>query len=402
MIEFVCLSRNHTNTPLELREALRFPEEEITGILQELGHSCQITDAVLLCTCNRTELYFSGSVQEHLEPALTALGHLRGIEPWKKEETLILEGVEAFHHLLRVAAGLESLVLGENQILGQLKAAFALACEAQANGFLINEIFHRAFRLGKQVRSQTRLCAGNTSVGRMAVEQAEALHGIHGKDVLVIGAGEIGELVLSALLEYQAGTITVANRRRRRIVDTIEQAGGTWIPLEQLDQGLAVADLVFSCTASADYIVRPEHIPEDRSERPLHLFDLALPRDIDPRLGERTDIHLTNIDDLQPHIEAVHELRRNEIPKVEALVTRATEQFETWVHELSAIPSIRRLSRLMEETRTSSIRPLGKKLEEADFQRVETESRRLTRRLLNVIIGELKRTARNAGDRKTG
>lgn len=396
-MELVCISRSHTNTPLEKRESLRFSVEEIEAFLPRLQADLGLPEVVLVSTCNRVEVYFFGCTYYHLQQVPLRLGTLRGQAPWLPEEYATFVGEDAANHLFQVAAGLVSQVKGENEILGQLKNSFQISHDAKTTGMLTSEIFHRAFRTGKRVRTETEFCSGGTSVGTVAVshaaKEAQPLAELGG---LVIGAGDIAQLATRTLSHRSPKTLIVANRSVERAAMLTEKYGGEAVDLDSLPEVLASSDVVFSATGATGYILTPEMIPAERT-KPLWIYDLALPRDVDPAVANHPAVCLRNLDDLQPLINDTLKRREAEIPEVEAIIAEECASFRDWRRELAAVPSIQRLLTIGEETLVNELDPLRDSLPGDEFSVVQQTSRRIMKTLMREIITELKRTARAAG-----
>jgi glutamyl-tRNA reductase len=397
-----CLTRNHTNTPLELRETLHFPENQICGVLKRLYAEDGVDECALLCTCNRTELYLVTSPDADLEGLTGLLGRL-GNEPTLSSSSVgILHSDAAVRHLFRVAAGLESLVLGENEILGQVKSAYRLACQAQTNGYFINETFHRAFRVGKRVRNETSLCQGSTSVGTVAVAQAEEeLGGFDGRRVLIVGAGEVAHMVARGLRTRFQGPLTICSRSSRRAEPLAREFSADAAAIEDLPELLPLHDVVFSATASPNYVLTPTTFAAVDADEPLVIYDLALPRDVDPAAGALAGVTVHNLDAIQPRVTRTLAEREREVPRAEAVVEEALSDYQDWRKELAAVPSIRRLLEIAEQVRAAETNRLRDLMNPSDVPVLERGTHRMLQNLMKAIVDELKRTARDAVDSHT-
>lgn len=396
-----CLTINHTHAPLEVRESLHVPEPSVCGTLRALREEGLLAEGVLLCTCNRTELYFRPSNPEDPDlpkRVLEELVRLTGAPMPPQDCALTLRGEAAARHLFRVAAGLESRVFGESEILGQVKTAYRLACEAGINGFFTNALFHRAFRAGKRVRTQTTLGAGRRSAGSLAVEDAaRCLNGLAGHRVLVIGSGEIAGQVLDALEEYDFAALTVMGRNRARACALAEQHRAEARPLDQLPEAVEAADAVFSATASPDYWITPETLSARPADPPLRIYDLALPRDVDPAVGDLPGVTLIDLDRLVPAATRTGDAAlETDIRAAEALVESAVDGYARWLCELHAVPSIQRLLRISEDAQRTEVDRAAANVPPEEAKRLDKLARRLSQRLMNDVINELKRTARDA------
>ena len=307
---------SHKTAPVGVRERVALdPVAGLPAALAVLGK------AVVLSTCNRTEIYGVGSPKE-----AKALLLSRGVEARHLYQK---EGIEALRHLFRVAAGLDSLVMGEAQILGQVREALFLARKYGATESLLEKAFQSAIALGKRARSETGIGAGAVSVAYAALELALAVYGdLTGLAVAVLGAGEMAELFLTHLKAQGVDRVLVVNRTVERARALAERFGGEAYGLLALPQVLRQADLVVASAASPHYLVHPEDLP--RRSKPLFLIDIALPRNIDPRVGRLPQAYLYNLDDLRRVVEKNLKARQGEVPKVEALIEGAIGDYLEW------------------------------------------------------------------------
>jgi glutamyl-tRNA reductase len=393
------ITYNHKNTPLPLRERLHVPQARIKNMLRSLKEDDGIPECVLLSTCNRFELYFEGC------PNACGERVRRRIESYTETGALpltdlhILRGKDATRHLFRVAAGLEAEILGENEILGQLKQAYRLACQADSSGFFLNACFHRAFRVGKRVRSETELSGGGIGYGAAAVEQALSdTGGFTGKSILVIGTGAMCESLLRCLARLEIARLAVAGRSPEKTRQLAEKWGVHPEPFGSLPSLLCHFDIVFSATASPGIIIEKEMMTGRKpDEKPIFLYDLALPRDIAPDLSEVPGIVLRELSDMKNSVYSVLEQREKEIPHAESLIDEAVVQYGKWLRELPAVPSIRRLEAVVETIRLAESTKLrGASLPDDVRMMLEKQCNELTRKMLRAMVGELKHTARNA------
>jgi glutamyl-tRNA reductase len=317
---------SHRSSPVALRERFAFAEARVPATLQLLRNSAEFGEAVILSTCNRVEIYAATSLEPirafgALEQFLLTIHDYR--EPLADEFYRLTEP-QSIHHLFKVASGLDSMVLGETEILGQLKKAYQLALEHGHTGARLNKAFQRAFNVAKHIRTATNIQRGSVSVGSVSVELAERIFdALTGCDVLIIGAGDTGEKTARALLSRGARSIIVANRSYERAVDLARELGGRAVQFDQLRQEMAAVDIVISSTAAPHYVLdraQLESVMKARRGRPLLLIDIAVPRDIDPEVNLMENVYLYNIDDLKTIADGYLKQRQEEIAHCEKII----------------------------------------------------------------------------------
>ena len=354
MIMIVLVGLNHKTAPLDVRERLFAGCQEMTHLPGELLKIDGVSEALYLSTCNRVEIV--AKVEEgspalsSLKDYLVRLGALSGDDA---EKCLYArEGEEAIRHLFRVAASLDSLVMGEAQILGQVKDAYRQSLAENATGVALNRLMHRAFRTAKRVRTETGIAANPVSVSFAAVELAGKIFGtLAGKKLLVIGAGEMAQLACTHLAGNGVEQITVANRSAPQAAALAEQFHGRAVGLDALDEALDDADIVISSTGSPSYVITQQMVARclrRRKNRLLFLIDIAVPRDIDPACGGIENVFLYNIDDLQGIVDENIKNRKREAIKAEAIVTQEVVNYADWLRQLEAVPTIVSLRRKAE------------------------------------------------------
>jgi len=337
---------NHKTAPVALREklcSLLAGPEKCYPLLLSYP---EIQEAFYYSTCNRVEVL---CVTEALPEARDRLTAFLGRHPEVPLNTLeqslyIHQDQEAVRHLFRVAASLDALVLGEPQVLGQVKAAYRQATEVRATGPILNRLLHKTFSVAKRVRSETGIGDHAVSVSYAAVSLGKKIFGdLKGKNVLLIGAGEMAELALEHLRGQQAGRIVVANRTFERGLRLARRFGGEAVTLEELPQQLLTADILLSSTGSGTYLLTREEVKQimrRRRQRPLFLVDIAVPRDLDPGINELDNVYLYNIDDLKVVVEENRERRKEAAAQAERLVLAETRKFIDWLETLAVYPTI--------------------------------------------------------------
>lgn len=328
----VCLGLNHKTAPVEVRERFSVSKAKLSECVVRLHTQPGVEECVLLSTCNRTEVYFWASCVE-----LAAQGVLQSFMGQGEEIPdacfYRYEGEEALTHMARVASGLDSMVIGETEIFGQLKDAYFAALEAGTTGKLANRTFQRVFMLGKKVRSSTHITSGPTSVGAAAVQLAgDTLGGLSGTRVLVVGAGDVARSTAQSLRSRGAQNIFVANRSYDRAVELAAKVGGEVIRFSEWVPYLEQIDIVIVSTASPVYVVSPpvlQQAMQGRAGRPLFLIDLSVPRNVDPLCAQLQNVHLYDIDDMECMADETRRTRMAEISQCEQII-------RLWVAENAA------------------------------------------------------------------
>jgi glutamyl-tRNA reductase len=325
------LGLSHRSSSVTVRERFAFAEARVPAVLELLRQSGIAQEAVILSTCNRVEIYAATELEPKqgfaaLKEFLVSCHDYR--EPLT-DELYALAEPHSVHHLFKVACGLDSMVLGETEILGQLKKAYEVALQAGHTGARLNKTFQRAFNVAKQVRSTTNIQRGSVSVGSVAVELAEKIfNALTDRDVLVIGAGETSEKTARALLSRGARSILVSNRSHDKAVALAGELGGRAVPFEDWARECAHIDIVISSTSAPHYVLdrgRLEPMMKLRRNRPLLLVDIAVPRDIDPEVNMMPNVYLYNIDDLQAIADDYLKLRTEEVARCEKIIRDKAE-----------------------------------------------------------------------------
>ncbi|MBL8413778.1 MAG: glutamyl-tRNA reductase [Propionivibrio sp.] len=347
------LGINHRMAPLAVREQVGFHAEELRRALTDLASGGRVHEAAILSTCNRTELYCQA---EAPQGALQWLEHYRSVPHHALEPYLYTHpDREAVRHVFRVASGLDSMVLGEPQILGQMKEAVRIAREAGTLGATLNKLFQNSFAVAKDVRSTTAIGTNIVSMAAAAVRLAERIfEHIAGQRVLFIGAGEMIELCATHFAAQKPKQIVIANRTIDRGRGLADRFGATAIRLEEVGERLAEFDIVVSCTASQLPIIGlglVERAIRARRHRPIFMVDLAVPRDVEVEVGELDDVFLYTVDDLAQVVESGLESRQSAVLDAEAIVAARVDRFLLWLQTRETVPVIRSLRDTAERTR---------------------------------------------------
>ncbi|MHB8470993.1 MAG: glutamyl-tRNA reductase [Gaiellaceae bacterium] len=369
-MRLVLVGTSHHHAPVELRERVALDREQSAALAARLGQ------AVCLSTCNRTELYVAaGDVEEAERAAVAALAEL---EPEVEQALYRLRDQAAALHLFRVAAGLDSLVPGEGEILGQVRAAH----EAGSTGLLLDRVFRQALHAGRKVRAQTAIGESPASVSSAAAALAEQVFGaLAGCRILLVGAGKVGEQAARNLRTRGAEIVLAANSRTDRA---------------QIEEELARADVVVSSTSAAGYVLDAGTVERARRGRRLLLIDLAVPRDLDPAIHELDGCYLYDIDDLEAIVSETHAGRRGETARAEAIVAAEAEKFHEWQAALDVVPAIASLRARAEEIREAELAKaegvLGR-LDESQRRAVEALTSGIVNKLLHLPTVRLKQAA---------
>ncbi|MFL2908710.1 MAG: glutamyl-tRNA reductase [Limisphaerales bacterium] len=344
-MSIVCLGLNHRTAPVTVRERFALQEGELPRLLEALRDGTVAGEAVILSTCNRVEIYAATD-----EEPQTLLNELRAFLLKDREvdadaDEVFYEhvGEPAVQHLFKVASGLNSMVLGETEILGQLKAAYQLALAHKATGGRLNKAFQKAFNVAKQIRTETNIQRGSVSVANVAVELAGKIFDeLHDRTVMVIGAGDTSEKTARALLSRGARSVMVSNRSYDRAKDLADELGGRAVDFDHWETEFAAIDIIISSTSAPHYVIdrkKLEPLQDVRQHRPLLLVDIAVPRDIEPEVNFMEDVYLYNIDDLQAIAGDYLRLRQEEIAKCESIVDAKTREL---IESLNVPPAPRR------------------------------------------------------------
>jgi len=382
------LGINHHSAPLAIRERVAFHSEKLHQALADLTHSGRVREAAILSTCNRTELYCAAEAPEAVLDWLTAYHQVERneIAPY----LYLHDQPEAVRHAFRVASGLDSMVIGEPQILGQMKEAVRIAEECGTLGTQLHKLFQRSFSVAKEVRSTTAIGANIVSMAAAGVHLAERIfESLATQRILFIGAGEMIELCATHFCARQPKLVTIANRTVERGRALAERFNGTAIRLDELGEHIAQHDIVVSCTASPLPIIglgMVERAVKARRHRPMFMVDLAVPRDIEEEVGELDDVFLYTVDDLANVVESGLESRQAAVVEAETIIANRVQDFLGWLEARDTVPVIRSLRDSAERMRRHEIEHALKLLArgEAPEKVVEQLSQRLINKFLHA------------------
>lgn len=401
-MQLVVLGLNHKTAPVDVRECFAFSEEQVKQTLHHLREYDEISECVILSTCNRSELY---AVVEDAEEALPMLLEFwqRGVsakQPAVEDYLFYYTDERCIQHLFRVASSLDSLVIGEGQILSQVKKAYSLARDTATTSTVMNTLFHRAIAVGKRVRTETRIAFSAVSVSYTAVELAKKLLGDLSKaKVLILGAGEMSELTARHLVENGVKTVFVSNRNYDRAAQLAERFHGLAVPFEDFMKSAEEADIVITSTGAPHYIIRSwdvAHLIPKRQGRPIIFIDIAVPRDVEPEVAAIAGANLYNIDDLEAVAEANMRGREQEAKSAESIIDEELAELVAKFRYLSFRPTLAGLRDKAERIRQREVkRALAKMPNVTPEERkiLENLSRMLVRKLLRDPIIKINEAA---------
>jgi glutamyl-tRNA reductase len=383
----IVVGLNHRGAPLEIRERIAYQSSEVAGALAELRDASSAREAVMLSTCNRTELYFVESDDDVVPPAWAALSARLGGDA--SGYGYVRRDRDAVAHLFRVTSGLDSMVLGEAQIHGQVRDAWE-SCRAHS-GPVLNRLFQTSLSVAGRIRNETSIARGAASVSSAAVQLAKQIFGaLGGKRAMVLGAGEMAELALECLADQGVRTSIVANRTYERATELAARYGAVAMHYDECWTALADVDVLVCSTAAPRAVVLVDHVRPalaSRGDRPLCILDIALPRDVDPAVGKLANVFLYNLDDLQSVVTANIERRHAELPTAEELIGVEVGKYWDWVAGLAAVPVLTAMRERMEDLRTKELAEAMRRLQHLppDERAVVEE---LSRTLMNKFLHE--------------
>jgi glutamyl-tRNA reductase len=401
-MDIIVVGLNHKTAPVHIRERVAFPEKSIHEPLRALHAAAGVRETMILSTCNRVEIT---AVVEGREQGAAAVRdfvarHHEVPEAELAPHLYLHAGPEAVRHLFRVASSLDSLVVGEPQILGQVKDAYQFAREAGAIGAVLDRLLKKALSVAKLVRTETEISRSAVSVSFAAVELAKKIFGeIEGRAAMIVGAGEMAELAVKHLVSSGVREVFVVNRTFEKAVELAREFGGSAVKFDDLFEQMALADIVISSTGAPHFIIRGEDVKRvmaRRKHRPMFFIDIAVPRDIEPSVNDVDNAYLYNVDDLQSVVDANVKERRKEAEKAEQLVDQEVGTFEKWIASLQVVPTIVQLRQQVDAMRAAELeKSLGKlqHLAEKDREQVALLTQSLVNKILHSPLTVLKESS---------
>jgi len=404
-MNIVIVGLSHKTAPVEIREKVAFSPTAMEAPLQQLLLLPALSEALIVSTCNRVELY---AVSRQPEAAITEmkqfLADFHDLQLQQLDEHLYdFTGTSAIQHVLRVAASLDSMMIGEPQILGQIKTAYGYACEHKSLGLILNRFLHKAFSVAKRVRNETAIASNAVSVSFAAVELARKIFdSLDNKTVMLIGAGEMCELAAKHFVNNGVSRVLVTNRTFSRAEKLAEEFNGTAVSFDNFQEQLHRVDILLSSTGAPDYVLgakKLKQVCKERRHKPMFLIDIAVPRDIDPAANKLDGIYLYDVDDLQGVVQANLKERHKEAARAELIIDEEVGQFQNWLATLEVKPTIVALRQRLEQVRQVEMEKTLANLNHLSAKEqkvIESMSRALINKILHHPTQILKQA--NLGD----
>lgn len=381
---------NHNTAPIEVRERLFVSEETIPRLVRELQES-GVDENIVLSTCNRTEFYFScKNLDSALDKFYQALSRHFSIEKeWLEKYTYLLTDEDTYRHLFLVASGLDSMVVGEPQILGQVKDAYRLATDCNTSGFFLDKVFHKTFNVAKRIRTETKVGYNPVSISAMAIELAKKIFGeLKDKKTLVIGAGEMCEIALRYFKKEGVGDIYITNRTFHNAQKLADETTGIPRPFNDLQDLLEKVDMILSSTGSERPLISRELVSvvmKKRKQKPLFFIDIAVPRDIEPSVNDLENVYLYDIDDLKVLSQQHLSDRLAESEKARSIVDEEVKKFSQWLRQLDKNPLISNIYEKVEEIRSRELKKILQKNKNTDDETMKNMDL-LTKSIVNKLV----------------
>ncbi|HEX9104265.1 MAG TPA: glutamyl-tRNA reductase, partial [Polyangia bacterium] len=393
---------SHKTAPIEVRERVAFAEDALGDSLRKLVGVPGVGEAMIVSTCNRVELYAGVDDKAALEALMRFLIDERQLPPSLRTHVYAHDGHDALRHLFRVAASLDSMVVGESQILGQVKEAYAVALEAGTLGPILQRAVPRAFALAKRVRTETDVAKSSASIASAAVDLAAQIFGaLAGRHVLVVGAGKMGDLSARHLKAAGIGELSVVNRTHARAVELAEKLGGRAAPWDDLDRLLTKVDIVLCSTGATEPVMRKDRVAKAmraRKGRWLFFIDIAVPRDVEPGVGEVENVYLYDVDALERVVAQNRAQRQNEAAEAEAMVDAELKRFKEHELSLGAVPTIKLLRARFLEVALAEVERTAARLGDKERAAMQQMAEAIVNKLLHTPLTKLKKDAAERPD----
>ncbi|MEW6195283.1 MAG: glutamyl-tRNA reductase [Bacteroidota bacterium] len=404
-MNLIGISINHKTAPIEIREALHLNRDEIIQLIGKLKDD-SFSEGVVISTCNRTEIFvFPRYYSLNIDTTINTLLNLKPVSGIKKEHFNKFFSCGAVKHLFTVSSGIDSLIIGDSQILGQVKEAFEISEDLNFTGTISKRIFDYSIKVGKRAIKETAIGEGAVTVSYAAVQVVEKIFAnLEKKSALVIGAGETAELAAVHLHDKGVEKITITNRTESKAISLAEKVNGTVIPFTNFKEHIYNFDIIISATSANDTILCYEDIRNEMKKRkgnPLVIMDIAVPRDFDPEVKKLDNVFYHDMDSLKIIVDQNIQKRKAEIPKVGEIILEELVNFFSWYNTLDVVPTIKSIREFFDEIRNDELEKIKHKIKEEDFTKIEDMTRRMMGRLLHnptVKLRELAESGNNIQD----
>jgi len=400
----ILIGANHKTAPVELREKLSFTTDEILDALDHLKDDPNIREGLVFSTCNRTEIIYIPETGDQIEEVIQFISQHKNLGVSEFRSALyVYKGDKAIRHMFQVAASLDSMMVGEPQILGQIKKAYKTAVEKGASGVLLNRMMHKAFSVAKRVRKETGIGDNAVSISYAAIELANKIFSdLSAKSVMLLGAGEMAELAVEHLISNNVKEIIVANRTFKNAHDLAQKFNGKAVQFEEREAALKDVDIIISSTGATEYVLTVDQVKramKKRHHNTIFFIDIAVPRDIDPKINGISNAYVYDIDDLKNIVESNIQQREQETIKADRFVEEAVVTFRKWLDSLALVPTIKaindKMTNIVDMEFNKTLSSLNH-LSESDIEAV----RRMTRAIASRTIHDPIRFLRNTGDHR--
>ena len=389
-VNLILVGVNHKTTPVEIREKLAFTKGKIEESVDRLFNFPDIIEHTILSTCNRVEIYARANCQDSAIKAIKQfICDFHEVSPVElKDHFYSYRNEEAVEHLFRVSSSLDSMILGEAQILGQVKDAYSLAKDLRSTGLVLNQLFEKAFSIAKKVREETGIAERSVSISSAAVELAQKIFDdLENRTVMLVGTGEMAELAAKHLISYGVKTVYVTSRTYDRAANLARTLNGSALDFEAFKNELHRADIVITSTSAPNFIIKKEMVEKaihERKNKPIFFIDIAVPRDIEPDINDLENIYLYDIDDLHVVVSANMKEREKEADNAMNLISQEVTKFNNWVGTLDAVPTIVEIRKKAENIRMQEIEKTLKKI-----SYLSEDDKKLLRQMSSSIVSKI-------------
>ena len=389
-VNLILVGVNHKTTPVEIREKLAFTKGKIEESVERLFNFPDIIEHTILSTCNRVEIYARANCQDSAIKSIKQfICDYHEVSPVELEDHFYsYRNEEAVEHLFRVSSSLDSMILGETQILGQVKDAYSLAKDLRSTGLVLNQLFEKAFSIAKKVREETGIAERSVSISSAAVELAQKIFDdLENRTVMLVGTGEMAELAAKHLISYGVKTVYVTSRTYDRAANLARTLNGSALDFEAFKNELHRADIVITSTSASNFIIKKEMVEKaihERKNKPIFFIDIAVPRDIEPDVNDLENVYLYDIDDLHVVVSANMKEREKEADNAMHFISQEVTKFNNWVGTLDAVPTIIEIRKKAENIRMQEIEKTLKKI-----SHLSEDDKKLLRQMSSSMVNKI-------------